>query len=152
MEAPCPLRLIPRCRFFIDGRTVHTVMGLAWERPHPEKPEVVLIPESEAIWRPNTIGADPLPKQELDAFQETWRAVLAHVNSEVKAESVQAILSEGHDATRSISLPQDWLTDVPMKFFYRAGRSAIFSQTQDGAYPLPLAPNGSSRWLIVEAV
>ncbi len=144
--------IVPRCRFFIDGRTVHTVMGLAWERPHPEKPEVVLIPEGEALWRPNIIGANPLEKQELDAFQEAWRAVLAHVTSEVTAESVGAILSKDDDAKRSISLPQDWLADVPMKFLYRAGRSAIFSEMQDGAYPLPVAANGSSRWLIVEAV
>lgn len=144
--------IVPRCRFFIDGRTVLTVMGLAWERPHPEKPEVVLIPESEALWRPNTIGADPLPKQELDAFREAWRAVLAHVNSEVTTESVRAILSEDHELTRSISLPQGWLADVPMQFLYRAGRSAIFSQTLGGAYPLPPAAKGGSLRLIVEAV
>lgn len=95
--------IVPRCRFFIDERMVHTVMGLAWERPHPEKPEVVLIPKGEALWRPNIIGANPLVKQELDAFQEAWRAVLAHVTSEVTAESVGAILPEDDDAKHKSS-------------------------------------------------
>ena len=111
-----------------------------------------MIPEDENFWIPTTITESTFPDHEVEAFVEEWEAVSAYVCSKIGPESLPALFPKEDDAARSVVLPHNWITRIPMSFIDAGRRSATFSQMPSDGYLLPQAKDGSQRWLVVQAV
>ena len=123
------------------------------QRETQKIPEIIFIPEMQAIDEDSLTGARLASTQEIEGFAAAWQQLMPWLVMQVHADSLVHLSKWAVEQMKSVTLPADWPKQIPMRPLgvSKDEKMIRFGQYKEEGFPLPSHHSLVFRRLVLQA-